>query len=265
MEYETIKYELENAVGIITLNRPERLNALSPQLLQEMSQLMNVIQKDDNVRSVIITGASRSDGRPCFSAGVDLKEISTIDPTSAKAVFLTAIAMFADIEDMPKPTIAAIDGVCTAGGFELALVADIRIAATTAQIRDLHVKNMGGMGGFGLPTRLTRLVGTSKAKEIVWTGDMVSPEEALRIGLVNRLCAPENLIDEAKKLAYQIAEMRPLAVEANKACINAAAILSAQESLRFTELWHRRLGAAGDRAATFLKKKEGEKANIDNK
>lgn len=256
MTFENIKYVKEDGLAIITLNVPERLNALSSGLLNDMSRALEDIMADGNVRAVIITGGPRVDGRPCFCAGADLKNLALMKPEERVMFHHLINDVNNNIEDLPKATIAAIDGICTAGGFELAVSADLRTAATTAEIRDLHVKNMGGMGGAGLPTRLPRLVGIPKALELCWTGDIVDGEEAVRIGLVNRCYPPDKLMDETKKLARKIASMRPIAVEAHKAVMHMGANLNRYEALHFSERWHDKLGAAEGRAQNFLDKKK---------
>ncbi|MBE0481525.1 MAG: enoyl-CoA hydratase/isomerase family protein [Dehalococcoidia bacterium] len=255
MTYETLIFEQSDGVAVVTLNRPDRLNALSPGLIHELALATEELKKNDEIKVAVITGARRPDGRPCFSAGVDLKEAAKLSSEEGQAIRREAMAFLDDLESLPKPTIGAIDGVCTAGGLELALVLDIRIASTTAAISDMHVKNLGGMGGFGLPARLPRLIGSSRAKEMAFTGDVLNGEEAWRIGLVNRVCAPEQLMEESLKLARQIAGMRPLALEANKACFDMGLNMDLHEALRYAEVWHRRLGAVADRASAFLEKK----------
>lgn len=159
MPYNNLVYELkEGNVALVTLNRPHRLNALSVELLEELMDILDQIESDEEVHTMVITGAPRPDGRPCFSAGGDIKEMKEIADTEIKALgteeeIVKALWTVGEQHDMsqsiydrflafPKPTIAAIDGVCTAGGLTLALVCDLRVAATTARISDLHMKNL---------------------------------------------------------------------------------------------------------------------------
>jgi len=167
MNYEAIIYEKRGALGIITLNRPQKKNAINTQMNQELIQAVDDVEKNNEVKVLIITG-----GPECFSAGADLSEVSASDtsrPTGPNAMD--------NIIEMRKPTIAAISGWCVAGGLELALCCDLRVASETARIGDAHIR-MGTIGGAGSPTRLARLIGVSKAKEFILTGDSVDGNEA---------------------------------------------------------------------------------------
>lgn len=245
MAYQTLLYEKQDGVGLVTLNRPQRLNALSTDLQQEMGALLDEIEQDAGVQVVIITGAPRPDGRPCFSAGADLKERAE-RPELERSVYDHVQEMMGRglepllagvcnrMETSPKIFIAAVDGVCTAGGLELALACDIRVASETAQISDLHIKNLGSIGGGGVTTRLARLVGPPKAKEIMFTGEPIGGEEACRIGLVNQFFPPDKLMEGARSLASKIAAMRPEALALAKASMNAAMDMDIQRALRFS-------------------------------
>lgn len=245
MTYQTILYEREDRVGLITLNRPERLNSLSVQLVEELGMLINQIEQDNEVRVIIITGAHRPDGRPCFSAGADLKERADLEAGHDSVYMVTREMMDRELEPglrgicnrletMGKIFIAAIDGVCTTGGLELALSCDLRLAAETAQISDLHIKNLGSVGGGGVTVRLARLVGPPKAKEIMFTGEPIDGREALSIGLVNQVFPPDKLLEGTKELAFKIAGMHPEALALAKACMNAAMEMDIQRALRFS-------------------------------
>ncbi|MBI4321441.1 MAG: enoyl-CoA hydratase/isomerase family protein [Chloroflexi bacterium] len=255
MEFETLIYDKRDFIGTITLNRPERLNAISRTLSREFTGLLQEIERDDEVRVIILTGAPRADGRPCFSAGYDLLEMREKGLSSAAQELghtleegllrtLQGVAegidarspLFTKVVSLRKPTIAAIDGTCTAGGFELALCCDLRIAAETAQFSDLHMKNLGSIGGAGLQTLLPRIVGIARAKELIWTGDVIDGRRAEHIGLVNRVCAPDQLMNEARKLAQQLAAMRPTGMQVSKIVINASTSQSTYDSLRFSDL-----------------------------
>lgn len=256
VSYETIAYQMEDdGLAIITLNRPEQLNALSSKVMQEIGNVVKAIRNDDNVRVLILTGTPRPNGQPWFSAGIDVKEMSRWDSEAAARFTLEGNAVLNDIEELPKPTIAAIDGTCTTGGLALILAFDMRIAADTAQFSDWHVKNIGGLDGWGIPARLPRLVGLSKAKEIIWTGDVISGDDALRIGLVNRVYPSRSMMNETKSLARKIALMPPLSVEVNKTCINMAMHLNLQQALDFIQTQRSRLEPPRERAQSFLSQK----------
>jgi enoyl-CoA hydratase len=251
MEYQYIKWEREDNIGVITLNNPKSLNALSVTLFRELESLITEIEKNDSLHVFIITGSPRLDGRPCFSAGADLKQPPPPEPrTPEKIVFDTLYAMstgknatglagsaiaLEDLGRIPKISIAAIDGVCTAGGLELALGCDIILAAETAQISDLHLRNLGLIGGAGSCTRLARRVGVSKAIELCCTCDVIDGREAYRIGLANQVFAPDKLLDGAKEMAKKIASMRPVSVAMVKATCNAIYDMDYQMSFRFAD------------------------------
>ena len=265
MTYQTILYERENRLGLITLNRPERLNSISVQLVEELGIFLDQIEQDNEVRVIIITGAHRPDGRPCFSAGADLQERAD-RPDLYYSVYKVSREMMNRelepgmrgicnrLETMGKIFIAAIDGVCTAGGLELALSCDLRVASETAQISDLHLKNLGSIGGSGATVRLARLVGPPKAKEIMFTGEPIGGREALNIGLVNQVFPSDKLLEGTKELARKIAGMHPEALALAKACMNAAMDMDIQQALRFSYICRAILpGTEGARA--FAEKK----------
>ncbi len=255
MSYETIIYQKEDGLGIITLNRPDKLNALSSTLLSEVGQAIKEIRNDDSVKVVILTGGPRSDGRPWFSAGADLKEIAGRDTKAVPILRREANGILNSIEDLPKPTIAAIDGLCTTGALELVLVFDMRFAGTALQMSDWHLKNLGRTGGWGLPVRLCRLIGPSKAKEMIYTGGILNAEEALRIGLVNRVYPSDKLMEETKKVAREIAAMPPLGLEINKVCVDMATHLDLHQAINFTEWQRTRFAPTTKAAASFLTEK----------
>ena len=251
MSYECLVYTRhESGVGHVLLNRPTQLNALNQQLQDELWDVVNVAEEDPDVRVLLFSGAPRPDGRGNFCAGADIKEMATSPDPGATAegvaemvrtmmtqdlIFTPPlIALCTRLETIRTPSVAAIDGVCTAGGLELALACDIRIAATTARISDLHMKNLGHIGGGGVSVRLARTVGPAWTKQIMMTGDTLEPETALRIGLVNELHEPDALMDAAFTLAGKIAERRPAANGMLKAATYAAMDLRLETALRYS-------------------------------
>jgi len=235
----------EDGTMVITLNRPHRLNAMSSKLLDEMGRVLDIVERNEDIRVVIITGAPRLDGRPCFCAGEDLFEISENPKDSKKEQLEDMVNVWrgafygnkaADtarrIERMSTPSIAAIDGVCTAGGLELALACDIRLVSETVWITDVEIKNLGGVGAAGVTVRLSRLVGSAKAKEIIFTGDPLDGKQAVNIGLANAVHPPDRLLDEAKALAKKIGTRRPEALSIAKSIIDRAKDQPLDESLR---------------------------------
>lgn len=190
---------------MITLNRAEKKNAISQQMNTELIQAIDEVEKDDEVKVIILTG-----GPECFSAGADLAEVSASEtglPVGPNA--MDKISM------MTKPIIAAISGWCVAGGIELALCCNLRVASEIARIGDRHIR-MGLIGGAGSPTRLVRLIGVSKAMELILTGEVVDGKEAYRIGLVNQVFPQEKFMDGAMELAKKIANNSPLALKLSK-------------------------------------------------
>jgi enoyl-CoA hydratase/carnithine racemase len=251
MEFQYIKWEQEDNIGIITLNNPRSLNALSASLFKELETKIVEIEKNNSIGAFIITGSPRLDGRPCFSAGADLKQPPPPETrTTEQIVFDTLYAMSTGknatglagsaiaLEDMgriPKISIAAIDGVCTAGGLELALGCDIILVAETAQISDLHLRNLGLIGGAGSCTRFARRVGVSKAIELCCTCDVIDGKEAHRIGFANQVFPPDKLLVGAKEMAKKIASMRPASVAMIKATCNAIYDMDYTMSFRYAD------------------------------
>jgi enoyl-CoA hydratase len=216
MPYENIIYEKEDGVVLITLNRPDSLNSLSAKLAKELERAADEITNDGSVRVVIITGAGRA-----FSAGADLKEAM-----SQPGAFLGAglakgkpLTVFSRIENLDKPVIAAINGLAIGGGCELAIACDLRIASTAARFGFGEIK-IGLIPAGGGTVKSPRLIGIAKAKEMLFFGDPIDAEEAYRLGLVNKVVAPESLLDEARKWAKTLAQRPPLALKAVKSCVN---------------------------------------------
>ncbi len=228
MPSSVVRFEKDGPVATLTIDRPERLNAIDAQVLRELSAAVKEIRRDEGIRAWILTGAPRPDGRPCFSAGDDLKEAEAGRTPSGNPGF----KLTNSIDELWKPSIAAIDGVCTTGALELALACDLRVVGATAQISDWHLKRLGsGLGGWGASTRLPRLVGLANAKELILTGRVIDGREAFRIGLANRVVPSERVLAEAKETAQQIAGMRPRGVQMTMAHLGRTGDLSVEESL----------------------------------
>jgi enoyl-CoA hydratase/carnithine racemase len=251
---QDILTETVDGVRIVTLNRPHRLNAFSKEQLQGLSRALDEIEEDADSHVMVITGSPRPDGRPCFCAGADLKELAKGGAASmgerdydlARDVaglvmgdYLGASgvrALQARMETFPKILIAAIDGVCTAGGLEIAMSCDIRVVAETAQISDLHVKNVFMTGGGGATSMLTRLIGPSKAKELILLGMTIDGVEAHRIGLANRVVPSSELMKETLAIAVEIGKRNPLAIRMVKAIANAVQDLDREHVARYDYL-----------------------------
>lgn len=261
MNYEAIKYERNDGYGVITLNHPEHLNALGMQMIGEITNVINEISADNDINALVITGAPRTNGKPCFCAGADLKDIVEKNFLPQLQLFpaLQGIAtgesrkddggFWEIVQRCPKVTIAAIDGVCSAGGLELALVCDIILVSETAQIGDLHMKNMGGIGGAAVTVNMARRIGVAKTIELVCTSEFIDGNEAHRIQLANRVYAPEKLMEGAKALAHKIGNMRPEATMMVKAACDSIYNMDYRTAWRFADACSAALGAAPKSAA----------------
>ena len=208
MKFETLIFDKEDGIRIITLNRPERLNAISMQLIRDLEKVLAEIDEDGEARAVILTGAGRG-----FCAGADVKEPDADKLPTGRNTF------FSKLEDVKKPVIAAINGHCNGGGLELALCCDFRIAAEGAYFGAGEVK-LGVMPGGGGTARLPRLIGPGRAKEFLYFGNRIDAHEAYRIGLVNKVVSLEKLMEEARRWAAELAERPPLSVKMIKDCVN---------------------------------------------
>jgi enoyl-CoA hydratase/carnithine racemase len=255
MPYEAIKYEKNEGYAMVTLNRPERLNAIGKQIVDEMLQVIDEISGSNEVNVLIITGAPRPDGRPCFCAGADLKDITErgflpqLTPLPAMQAITTGDrkgdgAFWETLARCPKITIAAVDGMCSAGGLELALACDIILVAETAQVGDLHMKNMGGIGGAALTVNLSRRIGVARAIELICTSNFIDGKEAHRINLANHVFPPDKLLDGARELAKKIGGMRPEATMLVKAACNAIYNMDYRTAWRYADACSATLEAA---------------------
>ncbi len=207
--------EQRDEVVLITLNRPEAMNACDFALLHALAAKINAIRFDTSVRVIIITGA----GDRAFCSGADLKERATLSPIQVKEYIFTIRNLFTAIEQLNKPVIAAVNGVALGGGTELALASDIRFASETATM-GLTETRLAIIPGAGGTQRLPRLIGKGKAKELIFTGRRIGATEAFGIGLVNKVCAPDALIDTCRAMAAEICETGPVAIEQAKYAIN---------------------------------------------
>ncbi len=216
MEFKDIRLEKRDGVATITLNRPDKLNAINPQIISELGKAADDIEGDDAVRVVVITGAGRA-----FSAGADLEEVGGLlnSPLELERFLRAWRRSFDSIENLEKPVIAAINGMALAGGLELVMVCDLAIASEDARIGDQHA-NFGLIPGGGNTQRLPRALGSRKAKYLMLTGDWLSGAEAEKIGLVNK-AVPANELDKAvKDLTDKLVEKSPLASRAIKFLAN---------------------------------------------
>ena len=229
MPYETIIYVEEDNIALVTLNRPEMLNALNSKLAEELEQVAGEIGADDSIRVMIITGAGRA-----FSAGADIQELMSPGESfiGSQLVKGKPLTFFNRIEDLDKPVIGAINGLAIGGGCELALACDLRIASAEAKFGFGEIK-IGLIPAGGGTVRSPRMIGIAKAKEMLFFGDPINADEAYRIGLVNKVVPLELLLDEAKKWAKTLAQRPPLALKAAKSCVNVGMQMPLLAALNF--------------------------------
>ena len=212
--YQTIHYEKKDHIGILTIDRPEALNALNSTVITELEQVIGEVEGDGTLLGLILTGAGRS-----FVAGADIGEQQPLDLAGGRKWGRRGSALMRRVEKLEIPTIAAVNGFALGGGCELALSCDIILASEKAKFGQPEV-GLGITPGFSGTQRLPRRVGTARAKELIFSGRMVKADEAERMGLVNAVCAPEELMDKAMEMAQSFAKNAPIAVKYSKACID---------------------------------------------
>lgn len=225
-EFNTIDFIIDEHIAVITINRPRFLNALNTEVLRELSEVIDLIDKDSSIRVVIVTGA----GEKAFVAGADISEMQTKDVIEAREFSSLGNMIFLKMENLRMPVIAAVNGFALGGGCELAMACDIRIAGNRAKFGQPEV-GLGIMAGFGGSQRLARLVGKGMAKEILFTGEMIHAERAYEIGLVNRVVNSSEVLEEAKKMAQTIAAKSPLGVSFSKKAVNEGLNLDLERAL----------------------------------
>ena len=211
----TVLFHIDGHIATITINKPQVLNALSTEVLTDLNQALDEVEKVQNIYAVILTGA----GEKSFVAGADIAEMKDKDPQQATQYAQFADGIFFRIENFHCPVIAAVNGFALGGGCELAMACDIRIASETARFAQPET-GLGITPGFGGTQRLARLVGAGRAKELIYTGRTVKAEEAFTIGLVNKVTKPENLMAETVAMAQLICQKAPFAVKKAKEAIN---------------------------------------------
>jgi len=216
-EFENLKLSLQNHILTLTINRPDRLNALNIKTVSELNDAIKDAVDNDDVKGIIITG----EGEKAFVAGADIKEISELNEVNGRKFSENGQEVFASIENCEKPVIAAVNGFALGGGCELAMACHIRIASENAKFGQPEVK-LGIIPGYGGTQRLTHLVGKGKAMELMMTGEMISAKVALGLGLVNYVVPVGELISKAQSLLSTILKQAPIAVANVINCVNAA-------------------------------------------
>jgi len=216
VSYEHLLIDREDNVAVLTINRPEKYNALNDEVVEEISAAMDELAADEEVRAIVITGA----GDKAFISGADIGMLRDLQKSGdAVANSRRGQAMTLKVENLPKPVIAAVNGYALGGGLELAMACDIRLASENARLGQPEI-GLGVSPGYGGTQRLPRLVGKGMAKLLIFTGDMIDAHEALRIGLVQRVVPQAELLTEAKALAGKLAAKSPLTLAACKEAIN---------------------------------------------
>lgn len=214
MEFKNILFRKQEKVGILSINNPESLNALNSAILKEINIAIDMVEADEEVNVLVITGEGKA-----FVAGADITEMKNLNADEGRSFGKLGSDIFRKIELMEKPVIAAVNGFALGGGCELAMSCDIRIAGEKARFGQPEV-SLGITPGFGGTQRLPRLVGIAKAKELIYTGNVISAEEAEKLGLVNKVCSQEELMNETLNLANKIASVAQIAVKYSKTAIN---------------------------------------------
>ena len=228
MGFQTLDLWIEGSLAIITLNRPKALNAINGMMVEELERIVRQIQDDPSVRVVVITGA----GDKAFAAGADITEFKAMSPTDAWMFVQRLQRLFLQIERLPKPVIAAVNGYALGGGCELMMACDIVYASDAAKIGQPEI-NLGIIPGGGGTQRLARLIGKQRAKELVLTGEIIGAQEAWGLGLLNKVIPADQLMVEVRKLADKLAIKAPLAVKAVKEAIEDGCDMALDRALAY--------------------------------
>jgi len=226
MEFKFIIYEKSGGVATVTLNRPEALNAFSKDVVEEVFLALEDVRNDENVRVLILTGA----GEKAFSAGADIKAMVGMTALKARELSLMGEKLCLALENLEKPVIAAINGYALGGGLEVAMSCDLRLASENARMGQTEI-NIGLIPGWGGTQRLTRLVGRTKAKELVFTGKMIDAKTAEQLGLVNMVVPADKFREMVRQFASELATKAPVALKVAKAVINKGADISLDSAL----------------------------------
>ncbi|MBT8342396.1 MAG: enoyl-CoA hydratase/isomerase family protein [Desulfatitalea sp.] len=215
MAYSNIGFELQEGIGTITFSRPKALNALNRELLQEFDHALADIARNDQVSVLVLTG----EGEKSFVAGADINELASLDPLKAKTFVLWGLTVINRISELPIPVIAAVNGFALGGGLEIAMACDFIYASENASFGQPEIK-LGLIPGYGGTQRLPRLIGINQAKELLYTGNLISAAQAHQLGIVNRVTPPEELMPAVMKTAREMASKGRVAIRATKQAVN---------------------------------------------
>jgi enoyl-CoA hydratase len=252
MSYETITLNVADRIATITVNRPDKLNALNNRVIAELGEMIDSLRADRDVGGIILTGAGRA-----FVAGADISELEEVAGDSAEALAKRGQSVFRRFETSPKPTIAAVNGFALGGGCELAMACHVRVASENAKFGQPEVK-LGLIPGYGGTQRLPRLVGKGRALQLLLTGEMIDAQEAFRIGLVNRVVAANELLSAANAMMRAMLANAPLALAACVTAVNDGADAALDTALALEASAFGRLGATDD-------KREGTRAFLEKR
>jgi enoyl-CoA hydratase len=254
VSYQNIIFTKEGPVAVLKINRPKSLNALNPETLMEVAACLEEIRKDKEIRCLIITG----EGERAFVAGADIAAMVSMSAVEGRSFSQMGQAVLQALEDLPIPVIAAVNGFALGGGTELALACDLVVASDKARFGQPEI-NLGVIPGFGGTQRLSRRIGLPRARELIYSGDMIDAETAFRYGLVNRVVPAAELMTEARKMAEKLAAKPPLAIQQAKAAINAGINMDLANGCRYENEAFSLTFATEDKAEgmkAFLEKRE---------
>lgn len=258
MNYQTLQID-KNEITVVTINRPDKLNALNSQVMDDLKDAFTNLKEDESVKVIILTGA----GEKAFVAGADIAELNKLDMVLGKAFAEKGQAVFSLIENLAKPVIAAVNGFALGGGSELALACHIRLASENAKFGQPEV-NLGIIPGYGGTQRLTRLVNSGRAMEYILTGDMINAEEAYRLGLVNHVYPQSELLEKAKEMGKKISSKGQQAIRLAVKAVKAVDEFSLKEGMDYeASLFGISCGTEDSKEGTsaFLEKRKPEFKN----
>jgi enoyl-CoA hydratase len=256
MSYTNIIVNTDQGITTITFNRPKSMNALNSELLGEFSEAIDAVAADEQIRVLVLTGA----GDKSFVAGADINELARLDPLAAKVFIHRGLTIINKLTDLPIPVIAAVNGYALGGGLEIAMACDFVHASENAAFGQPEIK-LGLIPGYGGTQRLPRIIGAAKAKELLYTGAMINAQEALSMGIVNSVCAPDALMDKVLGVARSMAAMGKVALRAIKQTVNFGLNVDLATGLRIeTDAFAITIASpdAKEGTAAFLEKRKPE-------
>jgi enoyl-CoA hydratase len=256
MAYENILFEKEGAVGVLKINRPKSLNALNPATLRDIAACLEEVHQDQSIRCLVVTG----EGDRAFIAGADISAMVSMSALEGKLFSALGLSVLRKLEELPIPVIAAVNGFALGGGTEFALACDLIIAADKAKFGQPEI-NLGVIPGFGGTQRLARRLGLPRARELIYSGDMIDAETGFRYGLVNKVVPAAELMSEVKAMANKLAAKPPIAIRQAKAAINAGIDMDLENGCRYENETFALTFATEDKVEgmkAFLEKREAK-------